>query len=62
MNKKKVGKCFEYAENTGIKFISIIGSNEIKSGIIKVKNMQKKEENEVKIENLVNFLQNNIDN
>lgn len=62
MNKKKVGKCFEYADRMNIKFISIIGSNEIESGILKLKNMQKKEEIEVKIEDLVNFLQNNIDN
>ncbi|MBQ8892082.1 MAG: histidine--tRNA ligase [Bacilli bacterium] len=62
MNKKKVGKCFEYAEHTGIKYISIIGSNEIESQTLKIKNMVKKEEYEVKIENLVNFLQNDIDN
>ena len=62
MNKKKVGKCFEYAEHENIKFISIIGSNEIENSTLRVKNMQTKEEFEVKISNLVNFLQNNIDN
>ncbi len=62
MNKKKVGKCFEYAEHENIKFICIIGSNEVESGILRVKNMYTKEEYEVKIEDLVNFLQKNIDN
>ena len=62
MNKKKVGKCFEYAEHENIKYISIIGSNEIENGMLRVKNMQTKEEFEVKLENLVNFLQNNVDN
>lgn len=62
MNKKKVGKCFEYADSENIKFISIIGSNEIETGTIKVKNLKTKEEVELKIENLITFLQKNIDN
>ena len=61
MNKKKVGKCFEYAEHENIKFISIIGSNEIENNVLRVKNMQNKEEFEVKTEDLVNFLQKNVD-
>ena len=60
MNKKKVSKCFEYAESMNINYISIIGSNEIESGILRVKNMKNKEEFEIKIENLVNFLKNNV--
>lgn len=59
MNKKKVGKCFEYAESENINFISIIGSNEIESGVLRVKNMKTKEEVEVKILDLSNFLKNN---
>ena len=62
MNKKKVGKCFEYAEHENIHFISIIGSNELENKILRIKNMKTKEEFEVKIENLITFLQNNIDN
>ncbi len=56
MNKKKVSKCFEYAEHENINYISIIGSNEIESKEIRVKNMQTKEETTLKIEKLVNFL------
>ena len=59
MNKKKVSKCFEYAENMNIHYISIIGSNEIESRVLRVKNMETKEESEVKIDDLVNFLKNN---
>ena len=44
MNKKKVGKCFEYAERENIKYVMIIGENEISSGIYKIKDMIKKEE------------------
>lgn len=62
MNKKKVGKCFEYADSENIKFISIIGSNEVNSQVIKVKNLKTKEEFEVKIEDLPTFLQKHIDN
>ena len=56
MNKKKVGKCFEYAEHENINFISIIGSNEIENHTLRIKNMKTKEEFEVKIDDLVNFL------
>lgn len=56
MNRKKVSKCFEYAERENIKYIAIIGSNEIDSGILHIKNMQSKDETTVKIENLVEFL------
>lgn len=59
MNKKKVAKCFEYVESMKIPYISIIGSNEIETGVLRIKNMKTKEEKEVKIEELVNFLQNN---
>lgn len=59
MNKKKVSKCFEYAESENINFIAIIGSREIESGIIKIKNMQSKEETEVKLTELISFLKDN---
>lgn len=44
MNKKKIGKCFEYAERENIKYVMIIGNNEIESNIYKIKDMKKKEE------------------
>ncbi len=55
MNKKKVSKCFEYADSEHINYISIVGSNEIESGILKLKNMETKEEISLKTTELVNF-------
>lgn len=56
MNKKKIGKCFEYAENENIKYVMIIGENEVKSGIYKIKNMEKKIEYSLKEEELLEYL------
>ncbi len=60
MNKKKVSKCFEYAEAEHIKFISIIGSDEINSGLLRVKNLETKEEITLQQKELVTFLKNNL--
>lgn len=56
MNKKKIGKCFEYAENENIKYVMIIGENEVKSGIYKIKNMEEKIEYSLKEEELLEYL------
>ena len=56
MNKKKVGKCFEYAEHENINYVSISGSNEVESGEVRVKNMQTKEETTLKTSELKDFL------
>lgn len=56
MNKKKVGKCFEYAEREQIPYVMIIGENEIISGIYKIKDMNKKEEYSVNEKDLLNIL------
>lgn len=52
MNKRKVGKCFEYAERENIKYVMIIGENEITSGNYKIKDMTKKEEYTLSIDEL----------
>ena len=56
MNKKKIGKCFEYAERENIKYVMIIGENEIKSNEYHIKDMDKKEEYLLKYEELIKFL------
>ena len=56
MNKKKVGKCFEYAERENIKNVMIIGEDEIASGIYNIKNMQEKCEYKFNKEELFNYL------
>ena len=59
MNKKKVGKCFEYAEREKIKYVMIIGENEVNTGIYKIKDMNKKDEYSYDLESLLKYLDNN---
>ena len=59
MNKKKISKCFEYAERENIKYVMIIGENEVSSGIYKIKDMDKKCEYSYKIDELMEFLMSN---
>jgi len=59
MNKKKIGKCFEFAERENIKYVMIIGDNEVNSGIYKIKDMDKKCEYSFNEEELREFLRNN---
>ncbi|MBR7042255.1 MAG: histidine--tRNA ligase [Bacilli bacterium] len=61
MNKKKVGKCFEYAERNNIKYVMIIGENEVSSGIYKIKDMDKKEEYSYNLDELITYLGKNGD-
>ena len=56
MNKRKVGKCFEYAERENIKYVMIIGENEVKSNQYKIKDMIKKEEYTMEREELIKYL------
>ena len=56
MNKRKVGKCFEYAERENIKYVMVIGENEVNSNQYKIKDMVKKEEYSFELEELVKYL------
>jgi histidyl-tRNA synthetase len=56
MNKKKVGKCFEYAERENIKYVMVIGENEINNKVFKIKDMIKKEEQSLEYEELIKYL------
>ena len=56
MNKRKVGKCFEYAERENIKYVMIIGENEITSGNYNIKDMVKKEEYSLNVDELMEKL------
>ena len=58
MNKKKIGKCFEYAERENIKYVMIIGENEVNSGIYKIKDMLEKVEYSYKLDELIKYLGN----
>ena len=56
MNNKKIGKCFEYAERENIKYVMIIGENEIQSNTYRIKDMEKKEEYSFKYDELIKYL------
>ena len=60
MNKKKIGKCFEYAERHNIKYVMIVGENEVSSRIFKIKDMDKKEEYSYNEEELYKYLDKSI--
>lgn len=59
MNNRKIGKCFEYAERENIKYVMIIGDNEISTGMFKIKNMVEKVEYSYSKEELLKYLSQN---
>lgn len=52
----KMAKQFKYADDKGIPFVAIIGENEVKQGIITVKNMKSGEQKAVKAEDLLSTI------
>ena len=59
MNNKKIGKCFEYADREKIKYVMIVGSDEVDSEIYKIKNMIEKKEYSLNIDEIIQYLDNN---
>lgn len=59
MNKKKIAKCFEYADRENIPYVMIIGLNEVENNCFKIKDMKKKEEYSFSREELIKYLTNN---
>lgn len=53
-NNKKLNKQFDYADKKKIPFVCIVGSEEMKNGIFKLKNMQNGEQKELDYAALVN--------
>lgn len=60
MNKRKVGKCFSYAERENIPYVMIIGKDEIDTGIFKIKDMNEKMEYSFNENELISFLSKRI--
>ena len=58
MNKKKIAKCFEYADRENIHYVMIIGLNEVENNCFKIKDMKKKEEYSFSREELIKYLNN----
>jgi len=52
----KIKKSFEYADKKGIKFVAVIGSEEIKSGLISLKDMISGSQEELTLDQLSQYL------
>ncbi|MEO5584852.1 MAG: His/Gly/Thr/Pro-type tRNA ligase C-terminal domain-containing protein, partial [Flavobacteriales bacterium] len=52
----KMAKQFKYADDKGIPFVAIIGENEMKQGIVTVKDMKSGEQKAVKADELINMM------
>ena len=59
MKKKKIGKCFEYADRENIHYVMIVGSDEVNSNNYKIKDMDKKIEYTYSLEELKKYLEEN---
>ena len=59
MKKKKIGKCFEYADRENIRYVMIVGSDEVNSNNYKIKDMDKKIEYTYSLEELKKYLEEN---
>ena len=57
---KKVKKAFEYANKTNVKFVMVVGENEINSGMFSIKDMTNGEQQSFKIEDILNFVKLNL--
>jgi len=56
LNKRKIKKCFEYANKENIKYVIVVGSNEIESNCYTIKDMDSGEQYTMNEEELLNFL------
>ena len=52
MNKRKIKKCFEWANKNNIPYVTVIGEDEINSNTINIKNMTTGEVKKYKLENI----------
>jgi len=56
LNKRKVKKCFEYANKENIKYVIVVGTNEIENATYTIKNMQDGTQQSLNEEELLRFL------
>jgi len=59
LNKRKIKKCFEYANKENIKYVIVIGSNEIESNNYTIKDMSSGNQYTMNEEELLSFLEQN---
>jgi histidyl-tRNA synthetase len=61
LENAKLGKQFKYADRAGIRFVIVLGSDEIAKGIVTVKDMRKQDQFEVTRADLVHKLRAELD-
>lgn len=53
LNEGKMGKMFSYADKLGIPFVTVIGGDEVSSGMLKLKDMSSGEQQSVSLDELI---------
>jgi histidyl-tRNA synthetase len=56
---KKLGKQFDYANKKNIPFVCTVGGNEMQSGVYALKNMEKGEQQQLSLNDMISFLTKN---
>jgi len=56
LETRKLARQFQYADRAGIRFVAVLGSDEIAKGTVAVKDMRRQEQFEVKREDLIKTL------
>ena len=60
LSGKKIKKAFDYANKLDIKFVMVVGEDEINSGLYSIKDMQKGEQYSFAFDDILNFIEDNI--
>lgn len=55
-SKRKLKKCFEFADKNNIKYVIVLGSRELETGVYTIKDMEKQEQYEFNLEELLESL------
>ncbi len=58
LSGRKVKKAFEYANKLGIKYVMVVGENEINSNMYSIKDMQKGEQQSLPLDDILKILKN----
>ena len=61
MNKRKIKKCFEWADKQSIPYVIVIGENEIKTNHFMLKNMKSATSKEYSFDNIEQLVKSMLD-
>ena len=59
MNKRKIKKSFEYADKSNIKYVIVVGSEEVKSNKYTLKNMETGTQLKLSTEEIIDIIKSN---